>query len=318
MSENELNHLDKKVRASVVSTLAFFDLFDLPLTALEVWQGLDRACSFSSLQDFLDQESDQISRQQGFYFLSGRDKLVEKRIRNYNLYNHKIQKALAAARIMSFLPGLEMVAACNNFSYSKDSDIDVFIITQKNRLWLTRLLVSLAMQFAHMRRHGEKIEDRICLSFYISEDNLDLSSLALRKQEEIFDPYFIHWINDLLPIYGEDMFAKFWQANSWSKDFLPNTKMPSLSPSFLIRDNVFSKMTKTFLNFFIKIVPFNFLNEIAKKIQVKKMSKNKKSAARAKDSRVVISDTILKFHEQDRRAKYREQWQETINKRLQA
>ena len=41
----------------------------------------------------------------------------------------------------------------------------------------------------------------------------------------------------------------------------------------------------------------DWLEKIAKKMQLKKMAKNTESLAKENDSRVIISDTMLKFHE---------------------
>ena len=53
-----------------------------------------------------------------------------------------------------------------------------------------------------------------------------------------------------------------------------------------------------------------------KYIQLAKMSANKQSIAKEKDSRVVINDKMLKFHENERRVLYRQKFEERLNQVL--
>jgi len=50
---------------------------------------------------------------------------------------------------IKWIPGLRMVGIGNSVSMnsaSKNSDIDLFIVTDKNRMWLVRILVTLIFQ----------------------------------------------------------------------------------------------------------------------------------------------------------------------------
>lgn len=51
---------------------------------------------------------------------------------------------------LSWIPGIKMVAVVNSLSMyatHQDSDIDLFIITKKNRIWIVRFLVTLTFLF---------------------------------------------------------------------------------------------------------------------------------------------------------------------------
>ena len=60
-----------------------------------------------------------------------------------------IQKTQKYMKYISWIPGLKMVALCNSTSYwatDKGSDIDLFIVTAPNRMWLVRILVTCIFQ----------------------------------------------------------------------------------------------------------------------------------------------------------------------------
>ena len=70
---------------------------------------------------------------------------------------------------VSWIPGLRMVAICNSLSMyasDADSDIDLFVVTEKNRLWFVRILMTIVFQILGVRRHGNHVAKRFCLSFF--------------------------------------------------------------------------------------------------------------------------------------------------------
>ena len=50
----------------------------------------------------------------------------------------------------------------------------------------------------------------------------------------------------------------------------------------------------------------------AKRVQLFKMAFNTRTIKDQPDSRVIVSDSMLKFHENDRRTMYREKWKEAL------
>jgi hypothetical protein len=53
---------------------------------------------------------------------------------------------------------------------SENSDIDLFIITSPDRLWLTRLMVTFIFQVLGKRKTAKKHKDNFCLSFFATTD----------------------------------------------------------------------------------------------------------------------------------------------------
>ena len=117
--------------------------------------------------------------------------------------------------IFRFIPWVKLVAltgarAMNNAS--ANDDIDLMIITSKNRLWLTRLLLSILL-FPWLRR-AKKISRRLCLNLWLDE-----SALAIKTR----NLYTAHEICQLKPLYNcEATYQKFISANLWVKTYLAN------------------------------------------------------------------------------------------------
>ena len=133
-----------------------------------------------------------------------------------NRFNQlKRRRAKQAAKLLSFVPWIKMVAATGALAMNncrKDDDIDLMIITTPNRLWLTRVL-STVLLFPHLRR-GRKINNRLCLNLWLDETALNV------KQRNL---YVAHELVQLKPLINKNQtYQKLIAANLWYKQFLPN------------------------------------------------------------------------------------------------
>ena len=93
-----------------------------------------------------------------------------------------------------------MVAVCNSLSmYAADneSDIDLFIVTDSDSIWLVRALVTGIFQLLGVRRHGTYTVGRFCLSFFVTTQGMDLAKIAIER-----DIYLQVWGRSLKPIYS--------------------------------------------------------------------------------------------------------------------
>ena len=312
----------------ILKPLIFLDIFDYPPTAMELWRFLPVQAELGEVinipSSFVIPTEARLARsggiplrdpspsrlgmttKNGCHFLPGREELVNKRREFFYLSEKKFKIARRAAWLLHFIPSIGMIAVCNNFYYRPQSDIDFFIIAQKGRLWLTRFFATMLLDLFNLRARGKKTADRICLSFYLSEDNLNLENIALKPE----DPYLSYWLAFLEPIYGQECYNKFWEANGWLKNIFPNI-LPKQPVARRCLDGV-KNLTHPvraarpplprrgiFLG--------DWLEKIAKKIQWQKLSPRVKEMAAAGDTRVVINEQMLKFHENDRREFYREE-----------
>lgn len=289
----------------VLKTLAFFDLFDFPLTSFEIWQHLPKRCSLLNVEKTLQSlvVDKKISHLFGCYFISGRDSIVDTRLRRFNYTDRKMKRALWVTRVFKFIPWIKMVAVGNIIGSNNlrdGSDIDLFVVTQKGRVWLTRLCCVVLMKILRLRPQPGKEKDKICLSFYVSEAALEFEELMLSKN----DVYFIYWLVGLVPIYDtENVYDNFIQKNKWIQECLPNWQKTEMSA----RRNAgkpFSIIYRDMVDIFI-----GGLEGFARKIQNKKMSPEIKKEMN-KNTNVVVGAEILKLHVNDRRDYYRQKYQE--------
>lgn len=303
----------ESTRISVLQTLAWFDIFDYPLTGEELhkhlWQG-GAGISYVDFLEILDEmeEEKRIKQKFGYYMLNDRNGLVEKRNRSLALVERKMQIAKRAAKAICWIPFVEAIFLCNTVAFGwpkKESDVDFFIVIRKGRLWLTRFLITIVLSLRGLRRNKKSIKDKVCLSFYVTDDALNIKDIALDEE----DIYLVYWLRYLIPLYiGEAGIDAPLYANFWVSHFTPQVHEISTLHRYIAMHGKIGSSVKRILAAAWKGSYGDLLETQAKKIQQIKMKRNTQSIQNAGDTRVVISDTRLKFHENDRRAMYKQMW----------
>ena len=278
----------QRLKEAIIRVIVFFDLFDYPLSSREIWQYLDKAESLFNITKALT-ELKTIETNNGFFFLSGRQNIINIRRQRHNYSVRKIKIARRFARLFSFLPFVKMVALSNSIGQHNlrdASDIDFFIVSAANRIWLTRLFCASLAKILNRRPTAKNKRDKICLSFYLSSSNLNLKTLELTAG----DPYFFYWQRSLVLLYNKNKtYEKFLAVNKIFCDPVSSGNKAPLEP----------KLRQ------LKI--FDYLENFSKKLQLIIMSPALKQAANNSVG-VVISDGVLKLYLHDKRQEYAEKY----------
>lgn len=302
--ENVQNNLEK----SILATIAYFDIFDYPLTITELWKWLylekaeENSPTIGEIWKILENSEllkSLVQKSRGFYFLKNREVLLITREERYVLAFKKLKRAKRIAGVLKFIPGIKMIAICNSLAWTnarEESDIDFFVVTDKNKIWTSRFWAAGFLHIFGLRPSKKNNKDKICLSFFVDFDSLDLESLST----EIPDIYLIYWVAQLAPLFDRGgIYHKFWRSNSWIKKFLPN---------IFLREGI-DKVSEN------RPTKIGLKEKFFRWLQIKMLSKKLKEMANH-DSRVVITDKILKFHANDRREEYKKMWEEKMVKLL--
>ncbi len=307
------------LQQAVLATLEYFNIFEYPLTLIEVHRFLyfpkAKAVSLSQVQQSLEtlEQEGVIVATNGFYHLPGNERHVGTRLWRYVLTERKMNRLRRVVKLLQIIPSITMVAACNSLGFSNGratSDIDVFIVSRPKLLWFTRIKAIVLTSLLGVRLSGEDKQNKICLSFYITSDATNLESL--RKQPE--DPYFVYWLASLVPVYGCQQYDSLMKANAWLFEILPNYYTRNYHSR---RYHAPSSLMLTYRKAFQKILasPFgSFAETVSKKIQWRKLQPAIRQGAAEDNGHVVLSSSMLKFHTTDKRTQYAQQWQQAINK----
>src|SRR6056297_458981 len=217
---------ESELKKAIIKLIAFFDLFDHPLSFWEIWQYLEKEAEPEEVRQILSELCpEKLDTQDGFYFLKGRFDLVRIRQARYNYARSKIKRAQRVARLLKQAPGVRLIAVSNMigaFNLKEESDIDIFIITDPGKIWSARFFCVLFMKILGLRPKPGREKNRICLNFFLSSDNLDLGDLRLEN-----DIYFRYWMIHLTPLFNQNYtLEKFLKTNQWLFGELPNWQIP--------------------------------------------------------------------------------------------
>ncbi len=213
---------------------------------------------------------------------------------NFAHSTRKWRQAIRVAKLLQIFPWIEGVAASNTLAMlcvHKNSDIDFFVLCKSGRVWLSRFFVNVVLKFLRLRP-GEAKKDPVCPCFFVSRDAYNLSKIALPKG----DSYLHFWLATLTPIWQvRESFDDFFAANIWA-----------LKREYKIQHQI-GFWAKVLRGVF-KIFDFNVFEKISRWIQNKKFSKQILELSKEPNSAIVINNSMLKFHKNDRRAQYHNVW----------
>lgn len=284
-----------QIEKDIHNTCAYFAYNQYPLTVFEIckWQyGPEKVYSYENIEQLLKESGwlkTRIGHYEGMYGL-GTDSEIEQQVaarkRRFLDAVKKQKKACKVVQYISRLPSVKGIAICNSLAYHftrEKSDIDLFIITKSGRVWTARMWAVTPLMLLR-QRPGETKKDPVDISFFVSEDSMDLSELMIDKG----DPYLAFWIKTLTPVYGDEaLWDEFFKANSWADKCLPNAHRPKRA--YRMRCNAR-------ISFLPCLLPEAFM----KSLQLLKMPYRMKVLCN-QGTCVVMNKDMLKFHTTDRR-----------------
>lgn len=249
--------------------------------------------------------AERVESNEGFYFLRGSEDTVPIRKERYLMAERKYQHVRRALRAFRYLPFIRCIAVCNTLAYSNtrdEGDLDLLVITRPGRIWTARMLATSLAQLLGWRPDFRHTRDAVCLSFFLAEDAFDFRQIALEPD----DRYLCYWLDQLVPLYGDaSAVDSLRKENAWHAAHLPNAYGTFPARRRVVTDTFASKAVKGVLH---TVHAGNFGNALERRyeqIQRRLLPDRLRDMAN-KDSRVVVSDGMLKFHDNDRRADFAE------------
>ncbi|HEY6899965.1 MAG TPA: hypothetical protein VI233_04955 [Puia sp.] len=227
------------MRLSILKVLAYFDLFDYPVTADEILYFLDKEVSAIDLQAALDTLTGEhllfqldtsgapraaapnvaapaAHRETSlpgppFYSLRNDPALAARRLRGNHHADQLLKIAARISRQLYRFPYVRGVGISGSLSKrfaDESADIDYFIITRRNRLWIARTLMHGFKKLNYLRNR----QNWYCMNYYVDEEALEIKEKNIFTATEMIT---------LLPASGNGGLVKFFDANNWTSRYFP-------------------------------------------------------------------------------------------------
>ncbi|MGZ8509533.1 MAG: hypothetical protein ACXWWA_04125 [Chitinophagaceae bacterium] len=218
----------------ILKVLAYFDIFHYPLTKNEIRKFLDHPLSEINFEESLEQmlSDEVIFLHNDFYSLQNNSLLAQRRKEGNRKAGKLLPKAFKIGRFLFHFPFVR--AVCISGSLSKNfadekADIDFFVITKANRLWIARTIMHLFKKLTFLTGH----QHYFCMNYYIDEEALliedqniftamEVATLVPVCGRKTIDSFFSinEWRNQFFPFYKDDHRASDKAGNTWIKFFL--------------------------------------------------------------------------------------------------
>ncbi len=202
-----------KVEEAISYTLAYFEIFSHPLSLDEIVFyapiSISREEVSSSLSRML--EAGKVFSQNGYFSLADQPENVQKRQQHNGLAKGIMPQAIASSRLIHRFPFIKGVCISGSLSkevFMEEDDIDFFIITAKNRIWISRLLLK-AYKWVWLKNSRKYF----CINYFISEKDLEIKEKNLFTAIELVT---------LIPLMDPLLFDQLKRQNVWISSFLPN------------------------------------------------------------------------------------------------
>lgn len=212
----------------IFKTIVYYDCLGYPLTKEEL--------AVFSFKDKGSEGANLVEKAGSFYFLPGRQNLVEERAERNKTAEEKWRKALKAVWWLQLIPYIRLVFASGSLALSntdKESDLDFLVVVRHGRIWTARSSAVFLLNFLGLlRRRGQTTApDKVCLNHLITDKSLYIPRKSI---------YTAQLYARLVPILVEDerLLNDFCEVNRWVGEWVDGWPVCLLanSPDYKIGD----------------------------------------------------------------------------------
>lgn len=163
------------------------------------------------------------------------------RVKNSKKHLKKVSSTLGYLAQIKWIKMIAVSGSVAAHSAKKKDDIDIFIVTEKNRLWLTRFFTVLILKALNKYRTDEDFDGKVCPNIFVADQSL---AWPLKKRNE----YTAHEILLLHPILNRDnTYFDFIKANKWALKYFPKFNV-NLAPKPNLRAKKKPKYNSSLIN----------------------------------------------------------------------
>lgn len=257
-----MNEAVSKLRddEEIYRLVLYYSFFNYPLKFDEVL----RSCPGVSDREMFNRIVDELIKggllveKNGYLGINDSQLQIDQRIADENRLEKAKSKIERSIKVISRFPFVKSVMISGSVSkgvLKEDGDVDFFIITKNDRLWLTRTLLVLNKKV--LRLNSRKY---FCVNYFIGENELAIPDENMFTAVEL---------NSLIPVYNVEIHKELLSANGWASNYIqPNSHLHAD-----MEINVSSSRTKRFGEWLLKGAFGERLDRRLKKLTLKRWKK---------------------------------------------
>src|SRR5580698_6260316 len=227
-----------QLRSSILKVIAYFDMFNYPLSLEDILYFLDTEAEEYPVRSELEAliEEGCLFRTGPFYSLQNDPALADKRNNSRRRADALLPIAERGARLLfqfPFVRGVFISGSLSKRCAEEKEDVDYFIVTSANRLWIARSFMHVFKKLTYLRGH----QHRYCMNYYIDEEALEIREKNIFTATELIT---------LIAASGNGGVINLFKANEWTTRFYPqyrrrNRESPATPRSSLLK-HIFERL----------------------------------------------------------------------------
>lgn len=209
---------------AILRTLVYSSVFQFPLSEEELFYYFiaDHAITKAVLQTSLKNLKAMSIQEKGLLALPNEEASIARRKISEDTIKQKRSLAVRFAQLLGTIPTVYFIGISGSVGVgqAKDNDdIDLFIITKKHSLFVTRLFILLFLSLVGKRRKrmSTTTGDLFCVNMILDETAIEMPQVRR-------DLYTAHEMVQMYPLFErKQMYDTFLHANAWVQEYLPHT-----------------------------------------------------------------------------------------------
>jgi len=238
-----------------LKTILYFSIFRYPLKLEEIHDYTNYSELSKTSEELQLLIDDKILTKIDEFYVYGNDlESVTKRLKGNMQAKPILVKARQKAHFIAKFPFVEAVGVSGSLSkgyYDNESDIDFFVITKPNKLWICRTLLMLYKKIFLLNSRKY-----FCVNYFISSNQLEIEEQNRFTATEL---------KTLIPMQGKALFDTFYKNNLWINGYFSKFH-PDLSHVAETQKPFITKALELLFNTQIGV----FIDQLFKTITLKK------------------------------------------------
>ncbi len=219
---------EKQVSESILNLLAYFAVMNIRL-------------DFDTLYSYLSIKTGHlvVKKQLRSLMRQGKVQCIDNLfgLKGYKYTSQKIPRAHRAillkkarhwSRLIRLVPAVKSIVVINSVAYGnvhKDSDIDLFIVTSPNRIFLTKGFLMYFLKLIKQLEDQQVSAGRFSLGMFVTTKGVKLEKDMMKVNNPALAPQMITGI----PVYGADIWYGILKNDPYLQAHLPNYIWPKTS-----------------------------------------------------------------------------------------
>ncbi len=192
-----------------LKTILYFSIFRYPLKVEEIHSYTNYVSIAETEKELQHLINEKILRKVDDFYVYGSDlDSVIKRLRGNMYAKRALKKANQKAKFIAKFPYVEAVGISGSLSkgyYDNESDIDFFVITKPNKLWICRTLLMLYKKIFLLNSRKY-----FCVNYFVASSQMEIEEQNRFTATEL---------KTLIPMQGKSTFQRFYDENNWIKNY---------------------------------------------------------------------------------------------------